>query len=113
MKVSIGVAVALLLGLAFSPALGGYAFLARAAICGVALAAAIQAARADRNLWMIGLVASALVFNPLFAVTVPGPLVLWTIASAICLQIGWGFVFERSVAPQTVADVLHPRGLAK
>jgi Family of unknown function (DUF6804) len=113
MKVSIGVAAALLLGLAFSPTLGGYAPLGQAAICAVAFAAAVQAARADRNLWVIGLAAIALVFNPLFTVAVPPPLVLWTIAGAIAIQIGWIIAYERAVAPQTVADVLHPKGLVK
>jgi hypothetical protein len=112
MKVSTGVAVALLAGIAVSPSLGGFAFLAQAAICVVAYAAAIQAARADRNLWMIGLAAIALVFNPLFTVTVPPPLILWTIAAAIGIQIGWIVVFERTVAPQTVANAL-PRELAR
>jgi hypothetical protein len=111
MKVSIGVAVALLLGLAFRPDLGGYAFLAQAFISAVAFAAAVQAARADRNFWMMGLAAIALVFNPLFEVTLPAPLTLPSIAVAIATQIGWIIVFERTVAPQTAADVLHPTGL--
>ncbi|MGF2075893.1 hypothetical protein, partial [Enterococcus casseliflavus] len=74
---------------------------------------ALQAARADRNLWMIGLVGSALVFNPLFTVTVPPPLMVWTIAAAIAIQIGWAITRERTVAPRAVADVLRPKGLVE
>lgn len=112
MQVSIGVAVTLLLGVAVVPNLGGYAIPAQAVICGVAFAAALQAARADHNLWMIGLAAVALVFNPLFYVGVPEPLILWTIAGAILIQIGWVIAFAREVQPQTVEEVLHPRSLA-
>ena len=112
-KVSVGVAVALLLGLAFSPSLGGYAFLGQAAICAVAFAAALEAARTDHNLWMIGLATIALVFNPLFTVSVPAPLIIWTIAGAIAIQIGWGIVSRRGSQPQPVAEVLRPKGLVE
>jgi hypothetical protein len=113
MKVSIGVAVVLLLGVAFGPASPLYVFMAKAAICGVAFAAALQAGRADRNLWLIGLVLVAVLFNPLVPIEMPNPLLGWAVAAALVTLIGWVLVLERIVAPATVADVLRPNGFTK
>jgi hypothetical protein len=113
MKVSIGVAVVLLLGVAFGPASSMYVFMAKAAICGVAFSAALQAGRADRNLWLIGLVLVAVLFNPLVPVEMSNPLLRWVVAASVMTLIGWVLVLERIVAPATVADVLRPNGFTK
>jgi hypothetical protein len=113
MKVSIGVAAALMLGMALWPVASPYQFLARGAICLVAFAAAVHAGRTDRNLWVLGLAGVALLFNPVAPVALAPSLMVWVIAACITTMVAWLFVLDRTVAAPSVADVLHPIDVTK
>lgn len=80
-----------------------------AAGCFTAVFAAIEAARAGRYLWLGGLLALAVLLNPIVPLSfTPARSVLLLIVSLVGIA-GWMVVTSRAVPSQSIAQVLHPQ----
>jgi hypothetical protein len=111
MKISLAGAIALLAGVAVWPA-AAYHVAARTAVCVIALMAALQAGRTDRNLWMYGLVAVALVFNPLVLVELPRSIALAVTLGSLALLAAWLVVLQRTAAVRSASKFLYASDVA-
>jgi hypothetical protein len=108
MKISVGVAVALLLGAMLWPTSAAYQFVARATISLVALTAALQAGHQSRNVWVFGLAAVAVLVNPALPILPPSTLTFWVMVASLVALATWVVMLERNAPVPSVAEILHP-----
>ena len=108
MKISIGAAVALMLGAMLWPTSAVHQFLARATITLVALVAALQAGRETRNVWVFGLAAIAVLVNPVLPILPPSTITFWVMVTSLAALSTWVVVLERAAPTPSVAQILHP-----
>jgi hypothetical protein len=90
------------------PELAAIGVVAVAALCFASVLAAIDAGRAGRYLWMVGLLALAAILNPIMPLALPpaGAALLLTVSLAVLAT--WMAVLNRTVLPKSIAQVLHP-----
>jgi hypothetical protein len=78
-----------------------------AAVCFTAVLAAIDAGRAGRYLWVLGLVALAAILNPILPVALPPPGAVLLLCVSLAVLATWMAVLNRTVPPESIAQVLH------
>jgi hypothetical protein len=79
-----------------------------AAVCFVSVLAAIDAGRAGRYLWVVGLLALAAILNPILPVALSPPGAVLLLSASLAVLATWMMVLNRTVPPQSIAQVLHP-----
>jgi hypothetical protein len=79
-----------------------------AAVCFAAVLAAIDAGRAGRYLWLVGLLALAAVLNPILPLTWSPLGAVLALSLSLAVLAVWMTVLNRTVQPQSIAQVLHP-----
>ena len=79
-----------------------------AAVCFASVLAAIDAGRAGRYLWVVGLVALAAILNPILPVALPPPGAVLLLSASLAVLATWMVVVNRMVPSKSIAQVLHP-----
>ncbi len=79
-----------------------------AAVCFASVLAAIDAGRAGRYLWVVGLLALAAILNPILPVALSPPAAALVLSVSLGVLATWLAVLNRTVAPKSIAQVLHP-----
>jgi hypothetical protein len=108
MKLSVGVAVAVAVGAPAWPPSAAYQFVASTVVCTIAIVAALQAHRTHHNLWLFGLAAIAVLFNPVVPIVLPRTVMLWASAGCLAAIAAWLMFLQRTVPARPVAQVIHP-----
>jgi hypothetical protein len=108
MKLSVGVAVAVAVGAPAWPPSAAYQFVASTVVCTIAIVAALQAHRTHHNLWLFGLAAIAVLFNPVVPIVLPRTVMLWASAGCLTAIAAWLMFLQRTVPARPVAQVIDP-----
>jgi hypothetical protein len=87
----------------------GVGLAAVAAICLTAVVAAVEAGRAGRFVWVVGLLLIAALLNPVMPVALPRPAAVLLLAMSLAMLASWMIVLNRVVPSQSIAQVLHPQ----
>jgi hypothetical protein len=82
--------------------------MAIAAVCFASVLAAIDAGRAGRYLWVVGLLALAAILNPILPAASSPPGAVLLLSASLGVLATWMAVLHRMVPPQSIAQVLHP-----
>jgi len=76
--------------------------------CFAAVLAAIEAGRAGRYLWGAGLLAMAVILNPIVPLALPPAGAVLMLSVSLAVLGSWVVVLNRTVESQSIAQVLHP-----
>lgn len=79
-----------------------------AAVCFVSVLAAIDAGRAGRYLWVVGLLALAAILNPILPVALSPAGGVLLLSASLAVLTTWMVVLHRMMPPQSIAQVLYP-----
>jgi hypothetical protein len=79
-----------------------------AAVCFASVLAAIDAGRAGRYLWVVGLLALAAILNPILPLALSPPAAVLLLSVSLAVLAAWMAVLNRTVPPKSIAQVLHP-----
>jgi hypothetical protein len=105
---SVVLALTLMVAAAAWPAAAPYGFAAALVLCAIAVIATLEAVQVDRKVCALGLGAIAVFFNPFLSVGLSRRLALTASLGALGGLIAWLVMLERTVPPESIAQVLHP-----